>query len=84
MDAFLPGVGDWKSVWLMKDLWHFHFYGETPLALVKGRERTYFEHFWNDFSADRTKSLSEADRQFRNWKKAVTKTFDWVDDDVTS
>jgi len=64
MDAFLPGIGDWKSVWLMRDLWHFHFYGETPLALVKGRERTYFEHFWNDFAADRTKSVPEADRQF--------------------
>ena len=64
LDAFLPGVGDWKSVWLMRDLWHFHFYGETPLALVKGRERTYFEHFWNDFAADRTKSIPEADRRF--------------------
>jgi len=64
MDAFLPGVGDWKSVWLMRDLWHFHFYGETPLALVKGRERTYFEHFWNDFAADRTHSVPEVDRQF--------------------
>jgi pimeloyl-ACP methyl ester carboxylesterase len=63
LDAFLPGVGDWKRVWLMRDLWHFHFYGETPLALVKGRERTYFEHFWNDFAADRTRSVSEADRQ---------------------
>jgi pimeloyl-ACP methyl ester carboxylesterase len=64
MDAFLPGIGDWKSVWLMRDLWHFHFYGETPLALVKGRERIYFEHFWNDFAADRTHSVPEADRQF--------------------
>lgn len=64
MDAFLPGVGNWKDVWLLRDLWHFHFYGETPLALVKGRERTYFEHFWNDFAADKTKSLSEADRTF--------------------
>ena len=64
MDAFLPGIGDWKSVWLMRDLWHFHFYGETPLALVKGRERTYFEHFWNDFAADRSHSVPEADRQF--------------------
>jgi pimeloyl-ACP methyl ester carboxylesterase len=64
MDAFLPGVGDWKSVWLMRDLWHFHFYGETPLALVKGRERIYFEHFWNDFAADKTHSVPEADRQF--------------------
>jgi len=63
MDAFLPGVGNWKDVWLLRDLWHFHFYGEVPLALVKGRERTYFEHFWNDFAADRKKSVSEADRR---------------------
>jgi pimeloyl-ACP methyl ester carboxylesterase len=63
MDAFLPGVGNWRDVWLLRDLWHFHFYGETPLALVDGRERTYFEHFWNDFAADRTRSVSEADRQ---------------------
>ena len=41
MDAFLPGVGDWTSVWLLRDLWHFHFYGKTPLALVGGRERIY-------------------------------------------
>jgi pimeloyl-ACP methyl ester carboxylesterase len=64
MDAFLPGIGDWSKVWLLRDLWHFHFYGETPLKLVAGRERTYFEHFWNDFAADRTKSVSERDRRF--------------------
>jgi len=64
MDAFLPGVGDWTKVWLLRDLWHFHFYGEVPLKLVDGRERIYFEHFWNDFAADRTRSISEADRQF--------------------
>ncbi|MBV8034803.1 alpha/beta hydrolase [Roseateles sp.] len=64
MDAFLPGVGDWKNVWLLRDLWHFHFHGETALQLVAGRERIYFEHFWNDFAADRAHSLSEADRQF--------------------
>jgi pimeloyl-ACP methyl ester carboxylesterase len=64
MDAFLPGVGDWTKVWLLRDLWHFHFYGETPLRLVTGRERIYLEHFWNDFAADRTKSVSERDRRF--------------------
>jgi pimeloyl-ACP methyl ester carboxylesterase len=63
MDAFLPGVGDWTKVWLLRDLWHFHFYGETPLKLVTGRERIYLEHFWNDFAADRTKSISERDRR---------------------
>ncbi len=64
MDAFLPGVGDWKSVWLLRDLWHFHFYGETPLKLVAGRERIYFEHFWNDFAANPKHSVPEADRRF--------------------
>jgi pimeloyl-ACP methyl ester carboxylesterase len=64
MDAFLPGVGDWSKVWLLRDLWHFHFYGEVPLKLVAGRERIYFEHFWNDFAADRTKSVPERDRRF--------------------
>jgi pimeloyl-ACP methyl ester carboxylesterase len=59
----LPGVGDWTNVWLLRDLWHFHFYGETPLRLVAGRERIYFEHFWNDFAADRTTSVSERDRR---------------------
>ena len=60
LDAFLPGVGDWQNVWLLRDLWHFHFYGEVPLKLVTGRERIYFEHFWNDFAADRTRSVPEA------------------------
>ena len=64
MDAFLPGVGNWKDVWLLRDLWHFHFYGKTPLALVAGRERIYFEHFWNDFAADPKRSIPEADRRF--------------------
>ncbi|MDZ4367619.1 MAG: alpha/beta hydrolase [Afipia sp.] len=64
MDAFLPGVGDWKNVWLLRDLWHFHFYGKTPLALVTGRERIYLEHFWNDFAANPAKSISQKDRKF--------------------
>lgn len=63
MDAFLPGIGNWKDMWLMRDLWHFHFYGETPLKLVEGRERIYFEHFWNDFAADKTKSIPESARE---------------------
>lgn len=71
MDAFLPGVGDWTHVWLLRDLWHFHFYGKTPLALVTGRERIYLEHFWNDFAADPTKSVPEKDRVF--YAKAYAK-----------
>jgi pimeloyl-ACP methyl ester carboxylesterase len=64
MEAFLPGVGDWNNVFLLRDLWHFHFFGKTPLALVTGRERIYLDHFWNDFAADPKKSVPEKDREF--------------------
>ncbi|MEI8153195.1 MAG: alpha/beta hydrolase, partial [Hyphomicrobiales bacterium] len=64
MDAFLPGVGEWNNVFLLRDMWHFHFFGETPLKLVKGREGVYFEHFWNGFAANPKKSVSAADRRF--------------------
>jgi pimeloyl-ACP methyl ester carboxylesterase len=50
-------------MWLLRDLWHFHFYGEVPLALVAGRERIYLEHFWNDFAADPRHSVPEPDRE---------------------
>src|SRR3984893_950344 len=63
MDAFLPGVGGWEAVYNDPGFWHFRFYGPTPEALVKGRERIYFEHFWNDFAADKTRSIPEADRR---------------------
>jgi len=70
MDAFLPGVVGWEAIYNNPGFWHFRFNGPTPEALVKGRERTYFEHFWNDFAADGTKSVSEADRQFYTKKYA--------------
>ena len=63
MDAFLPGVVGWEPIVNDPGFWHFRFNGPTPEALVRGRERTYFEHFWNDFAADKTRSLPEADRQ---------------------
>src|SRR5271167_3490499 len=62
VDAFLPGVGAWEAVYNNPGIWHFRFYGATPEALVKGRERIYFEHFWNDFAADKTRSIPEVDR----------------------
>lgn len=62
MDAFLPGVDGWEAVYNNPGIWHFRFYGSTPEALVKGRERIFFEHFWNNFAADKTRSIPEVDR----------------------
>jgi pimeloyl-ACP methyl ester carboxylesterase len=63
MDAFLPGVAGWEAVYNNPGIWHFRFNGPTPEALVKGRERIYFDYFWNDFAADKTRSIPEADRK---------------------
>ena len=63
MDAFLPGIGEWESTYNDPSIWHFRFNGPTPELLVKGRERTYFEHYWNDFAADKNHSIPEADRE---------------------
>ncbi|HJW37763.1 MAG TPA: alpha/beta hydrolase [Candidatus Udaeobacter sp.] len=63
MDAFLPGVPGWEPIYNAPNIWHFRFNGEYPEALVKGRERTYFEYFWNVLAADKTHSIPEADRK---------------------
>ena len=63
MDAFLPGVAGWEPIYNDPNTWHFRFNGEYPEKLVKGRERTYFEYFWNVLAADKTRSIPEADRK---------------------
>ena len=63
MDAFLPGVEGWEAVYNNPGIWHFRFNGPTPEALVQGRERIYFEHFWNDFAANPAHSIPEEMRQ---------------------
>src|ERR1700723_3980450 len=63
MDAFLPGVAGWEDVYNNPGIWHFRFNGPTPELLVRGRERIYFDYFWNDFAADKSRSIPEADRR---------------------
>lgn len=62
LDAFLPGVEGWEAVYNNPQVWHFRFTGPTPEELVRGRERMYFDYYWNNFAADKNHSLSAADR----------------------
>jgi pimeloyl-ACP methyl ester carboxylesterase len=63
MDAFLPGVGDWEQIYNHPNFWHFRFNGPTPEALVRGRERIYFEYLWNDLASNKWRSIPEAERE---------------------
>jgi pimeloyl-ACP methyl ester carboxylesterase len=63
MDAFLPGIAGWEAVFNSPNLWHFRFHGRAPAALVKGRERVYFDYYWNEFAANAKRSLSDANRR---------------------
>lgn len=63
MDAFLPGVQGWETIYNDPHYWHFRFNGPTPEALVRGRENTYFAYFWNDLAADKNHSIPETDRK---------------------
>ncbi len=62
MEAPLPGIAGFDRAY-NGPAWHFRFNGPTPEKLVEGRERTYFEHFWNDFAADASRSVPEEDRR---------------------
>jgi pimeloyl-ACP methyl ester carboxylesterase len=64
LEAPIPGIGDvWEQIYTNPLLWHFHFVN-SPIALdlVKGRERTFLEHFWQTLTANQ-KAMSETERQ---------------------
>jgi pimeloyl-ACP methyl ester carboxylesterase len=63
MDAFLPGVEGWRDIYDAPGIWHFRFNGADAERIVQGRERIYFEHFWNGFAADPVHSIPEAERR---------------------
>jgi pimeloyl-ACP methyl ester carboxylesterase len=64
LEAPIPGIGDvWGKIYNDPRLWHFHFVdSRMSLDLVKGRERIFLTHFWDEMSAN-PKAFSEDERQ---------------------
>jgi pimeloyl-ACP methyl ester carboxylesterase len=62
VETFLPGVAGWEPIYDNPHIWLFRFYGPTLLALVRGRERLYFNYLWNDFAAEPHRSIPEINR----------------------
>ncbi|MEP6789435.1 MAG: alpha/beta hydrolase, partial [Acidobacteriota bacterium] len=63
LEAPIPGIGDyWDKIFNNERTWHFHFVeSEYALPLVKGRERIFLSHFWDELAAN-SKGMSEGSR----------------------
>ncbi|AYB33006.1 alpha/beta fold hydrolase [Chryseolinea soli] len=53
MNTAIPGIDPWEEVKRNPNIWHFAFHNvpELPEMLVGGKERVYFEFFFNAISA---------------------------------
>lgn len=52
MDVVVPGIGPWDSVLRNPFIWHFAFHAipDLPELLVGGKQRRYFDFFYNAIS----------------------------------
>ena len=52
MDVVVPGVGPWEDVLRNPFIWHFAFHAipDLPELLVGGRQRPYFDYFYDAVS----------------------------------
>lgn len=50
---FIPGVDPWEEVKRNPFIWHFAFHAipDLPEKLITGKERVYFDYFFNTLSA---------------------------------
>jgi len=63
LEAPIPGIGEaWTQIYNDPRLWHFHFVDSSfALPLVKGRERIFLDHFWEEMTPN-SKAMPEESR----------------------
>jgi pimeloyl-ACP methyl ester carboxylesterase len=64
MNTAIPGIDPWSEIVRNPHIWHFAFHAipELPEKLVTGRQRVYFDFFYDAISA-RPDALSDQARQ---------------------
>jgi len=62
MDTVVPGVAPWEQVLANPYVWHFAFHSipGLPELLVQGKQREYFDFFFNVLSPEQSGVSSEA------------------------
>jgi pimeloyl-ACP methyl ester carboxylesterase len=82
MNIAVPGVDPWNAVKGDKRIWHFSFHAvpELPEKMVSGREKVYFDWFYNLLSATPTSLRERAREEFVKAylrPDALRTGFDW-------
>jgi pimeloyl-ACP methyl ester carboxylesterase len=82
LSSVIPGVEPWSKVSQNPAIWHFTFHNipGLPEALVSGRQRNYFDYFFNTLSKDHA-AIDDAARDHYatayTSPKALQAGFDW-------
>jgi pimeloyl-ACP methyl ester carboxylesterase len=82
MDVVAPGVDPWDEVLRNPQFWHFglHSVPALPERLVRGRQREYFDFFYDALAADPTTITEDARRSYTRayaTDSALTAGFNW-------
>jgi pimeloyl-ACP methyl ester carboxylesterase len=66
MDVVIPGLPPWEEVRRNPSIWHwsFHAVPDLPETLVRGKERDYFDFFYNAISAHPERITGEARNRY--------------------
>jgi pimeloyl-ACP methyl ester carboxylesterase len=82
MDVVIPGLDPWDEVLRNPYLWHFAFHGipNLPELLVEGRERRYFDYFFDQLATHPAAITDAARNQYAAAYRApgaLSAGFDW-------
>jgi pimeloyl-ACP methyl ester carboxylesterase len=66
MDVVIPGLPPWEEVRRNPSIWHwsFHAVRDLPETLVRGKERDYFDFFYNAISAHPERITDDARNRY--------------------
>ena len=82
MNTVIPGVAPWSRLVAEPRIWHFAFHAipQLPELLVSGRERAYFDYFYDLLAGDKHALTNEIRS---DWTRAYQRPealkagFDW-------
>lgn len=81
MDAAIPGIAPWEKVLANPYIWHFAFHAipELPETLVAGKQRAYFNFFFDALTKDKGAIDDAARNHYASVYKgdALQAGFDW-------